>query len=67
MCEDNTYNVHANIIRADLTLTIQQKKLSMLLPDCQQYIGRLKVLDIRLSPEYIMNTEAKCLILRSTR
>lgn len=50
MCEDNTYNVHANIIRADLTLTLQQKKLSMLLPDCQQYIGRLKVLDIRLSP-----------------
>ena len=63
MCEDNTYNVHANIIRADLTLTLQQKKLSMLLPDCQQYIGRLKVLDIRLSPEYIMNTEAKCRVL----
>ena len=63
MCEDNTYNVHANIIRADLTLTLQQKKLSMLLPDCQQYLGRLKVLDIRLSPEYIMNTEAKCRIL----
>ncbi len=63
MCEDNTYNVHANIIRADLTLTLQQKKLSMLLPDCQQYLGRLKVLDIRLSPEYIMNTEAKCRLL----
>ena len=46
MCEDNTYNVHANIIRADLTLTLQQKKLSMLLPDCQQYLGRLKVREL---------------------
>ena len=63
MCEDNTYNVSSNIIHADLTLTIQQKKLSMLLADCQQFIGRLKVLDIRLSPEYIMDTEAKCRIL----
>ncbi len=57
MCEDNSYNIRANIIRADLTLTLQQMKLSMLLPDCQQYIGRLRVLDIRLSPEYIQNTE----------
>lgn len=46
MCEDNTYNVNANIIRANLTLTIQQKKLSMLFADCQQFIGRLKVIDI---------------------
>ena len=63
MCEDNTYNVNANIIRANLTLTIQQKKLSMLFADCQQFIGRLKVIDIRLSPEYVMQTEAKCRIL----
>ena len=58
MCEDNTYNIHANIIHADLTLTLQQKKLAMLLADNQQYIGRLKVLDIRLSPEFI--TKADC-------
>lgn len=63
MCEDNTYNVNANIIRANLTLSIQQKKLSMLFADCQQFIGRLKVIDIRLSPEYIMQAEAKCRIL----
>lgn len=59
MCEDNTYNVHQNIIRATLTLTLQQKKLSMLMADCQQYIGRLRVLDIRLSPDYIHNTETQ--------
>lgn len=35
----------------------------MLFADCQQFIGRLKVIDIRLSPEYIMQTEAKCRIL----
>lgn len=58
MPEDNTYNIRANIIRADLTLTLQQYKLSMLLPDCQQYIGRLRTLDIRLSPEFIQNTVA---------
>lgn len=63
MCEDNTYNIHSNIIRADLTLTLQQKKLSMLMADCQQYIGRLKVLDIRLSPEYIKSNDSTCRIV----
>lgn len=58
MPEDNTYNIRANILRADLTLTLQQYKLSMLLADCQPYIGRLRVLDIRLSPEYIQTTVA---------
>ncbi len=57
MCEDNSYNIRPNIIRANLTLTLQQLKLSMMFADCQQYIGRLRVLDIRLSPEYIRNTE----------
>ena len=28
MTEDNTYNVRANIIKADVTLTLQQKKLA---------------------------------------
>lgn len=58
MCEDNSFNIHSNIIRADLTLTLQQKKLAMLLPDCQQYIGRVRILDIRLSQEFIQITEA---------
>ncbi len=59
MCEDNTYNVGANIIRANLTLTLQQKKLAMLLADNQPYLGRVKVLDIRLSPDYIAKTDAE--------
>lgn len=66
MCEDNTYNIHANIIHADLTLTLQQKKLSMMLADMQQYIGRLKVLDIRLSHEFIQTADCKCSILEES-
>lgn len=63
MCEDNTYNVRANIVRADLTLTLQQRKLAMLFADNQEYIGRLKVLDIRLSQEYIKVTDTQFKIL----
>lgn len=63
MTEDNSNNIHANIIHADLTLTLQQKKLSMLMADNQQYLGRLRVLDIRLSQEYIQNAKCRCSIL----
>ena len=63
MTEDNSYNIYANIIHADLTLTLQQKKLSMLMADNQQYLGRIKVLDIRLSPEYIQKSECRYRIL----
>lgn len=63
MCEDNTYNIRPNILHADLTLTLQQKKLSMLMADNQEFIGRLKVLDIRLSPEFINKTDSKYRIL----
>ena len=66
MCEDNTFNIHANIIHADLTLTLQQKKLSMLLADMQQYLGRLKVLDIRLSQEFTLKTDCKYQILEES-
>jgi hydroxyethylthiazole kinase-like uncharacterized protein yjeF len=53
MSEDNTNNIRSNIIKADLTLTIQQKKLCMMFADCRPFIGRLRVIDVRLSPDYI--------------
>ena len=53
MTEDNTNNSPSAIIRADLTLTMQLKKLSMFFADCQPYLGKVLVLDIRLSKEYI--------------
>ena len=58
MPEDNTYNVAANIIRADLTLTLHQKKLAMLFADMQPYLGEVRVLDIRLSAEFIEQSSA---------
>ena len=56
MAEDNTFNDMQNVMRADLTLTLQQKKLSMMLADNQPFIGRLRVLNIRLSQEFIQTT-----------
>ncbi len=59
MTEDNSYNIRANIIRADMTLTLGQRKLSFLFPENQQLIGRLRVLDIRLSAEGIEKIESQ--------
>ena len=58
MCEDNTYNIPTNIIKANQTFTLQQKKLAMLLADNQIFLGKIKVLDIRLSQEFIQNTDS---------
>ena len=58
MTEDNIYNVRANIIRATMTLTLQQPKLSFLFPENQPFLGQLRVLDIRLSQEGIDKMEA---------
>ena len=63
MTEDNTHNVKSHIVKANLTLTLQQKKLAMLFEDNQQFLGALRVLDIRLSPEYIARTDAKYKVL----
>ena len=51
MSEDNSFNVRANIIRANLTLTLQQPKLSFLFAENQSFLGEVEVLDIRLSEE----------------
>lgn len=59
MAEDNTYNVRANIIRATVTLTLQQPKLSFFFPENQSIVGQLRVLDIRLSQDGIDKMEAR--------
>lgn len=63
MTEENSYNIKTNIIRADLTLTLQQKKLSFLFAENQQYIGKVKVLDIRISSEGIKKTDTQYSII----
>ncbi len=67
MAEDNSMNIQSNIIRADMTLTLQQPKLSFLFPENQQFIGRLQVLDIRISAEGIAKTEATYNIIEESR
>ena len=66
MTEDNSYNVRANIIKANLTLTLHGKKLSMFLADCQEFLGEIQVLDIRLSREYVNKTEAAYTLLEES-
>ncbi len=51
--EDNTYNVQAHIIHADLTLSLQLPKLSFLFAENEPYVGKWQLLDIGLSPEAI--------------
>lgn len=63
MTEDNTYNVKANIVRADVTLTLGSKKLCMLMPDLQPLFGHIRVLDIDLSQEFIDKTETQYSII----
>ena len=63
MTEDNTYNVRPNIIRADLTLTLGQKKLSMLFAENQPIIGELQVLDIGLSKKGIEKIDSQYTML----
>ena len=63
MAEDNTYNIKANIIRAYLTLTLQQPKLSFFFAENQQFIGQLRVLDIRLSQEGIQKIDSSYTVI----
>ena len=58
MSECNTYNNLNHIIRANLTLTLQTKKLAFLFADTQQFVGKLRVLDIRLSQDYMHHAES---------
>ena len=58
MTDNNSQNIRANIIRADLTLTIGGRKLCMMMADMQEYLGEIKVLDIQLSQEYLDNADA---------
>ena len=61
--EDNTDNIRQNIIRADLTITLRQKKLAMYLADNEPYLGEIAVADIGLSEEYVRRTHAPFYLL----
>ncbi len=51
MCEDNSGNAAASIVRAAHTLTFHAPKLAFLLPDSAVFAGQVHLLDIGLSAE----------------
>lgn len=57
MGEENTFNVKSNIIRADVTLSLQLPKLAFLFAENTEYVGEWDLLDIQLSEEGIEDTE----------
>ena len=58
--EDNSQNIKANIVKANLTLTFQFPKLSFLLPDNYEFVGDFEILDIGIHKEFIDRAETKC-------
>lgn len=63
MGEDNTGNNPHHIVRADLTLVIQQKRLSFYFAENQPFLGEVEVLDIHLAPEYLLQVNPYFAIL----
>lgn len=57
MGEDNSYNILAHVIQADLTLSMQLPKLAFLFAENVPYVGKWQLLDIGLSPEAIEQTD----------
>ena len=53
MGEDNTYNIRQNIMRADVTLSIQLPKLSFFFPENEDIVGEWELLNIGLKTEFI--------------
>lgn len=58
MCEDNSFNIQSNIVKAQLTLTIGLPKLAFFFDDMAQFVGEIKNIDIKLSKEYIDITKS---------
>lgn len=58
MGEDNSNNIRQNIVRADLTLSIQLPKLSFLFAENEEIVGEWKLLDIGISKNFIDQAES---------
>lgn len=56
--EDNAMNDQEAIVRSSLTISFQFPKLAFLLPENEAYIGELKILDIRLHPQAMAETDS---------
>ncbi len=57
MCEENTFNIRANIVKAHFTFSLQLPKLSFLFAENAEFTGTWELLDIGLHPEAIEMAE----------
>lgn len=57
MGEENTFNIKSNIIRADVTFSLQLPKLAFLFAENSEFVGEWDLLDIKLSEEGIEETD----------
>ncbi|WP_321330701.1 NAD(P)H-hydrate dehydratase [uncultured Bacteroides sp.] len=58
MSEENTFNIRANIIRADYTFSLQFPKLAFLFSENEELVGEWSLLNIGISNEAIVQTES---------
>lgn len=65
MGEDNTDNVPSCIVRASLTLTLQQPKLAFLFAENEPFVGQWEVLDIGLDKAAMDELETDYLLAES--
>ncbi|MCH4156660.1 MAG: NAD(P)H-hydrate dehydratase [Muribaculaceae bacterium] len=63
--EWNVSNDRRNIVRANLTLAFQFKRLAFFLPENAELVGECKVLDIELSQEAIAATKTDYYLMES--
>ena len=66
MGEDNTHNIRQNIIKADLTLSIQLPKLSFLFAENADVVGEFQLLDIGISREFIESAKTNYYITEAS-
>lgn len=56
--EKNEYSKEDNIVHADITLTLQFPKLSLLLPENEKFVGKWEILDIGLDSKSIKEQQS---------
>lgn len=63
MGEENTFNIRTNIVKADLTLSLQLPKLAFLFAENQEFVGEWELLDIDLDEDGIDEMETPYTLL----
>lgn len=64
--DDNTENDLGKVLKANLTLTLQQPKLSFLKSNTAHLVGDFKIVDIGLHPQYIKEAFSDFYLIKRT-